>query len=76
MKGFQRRTVLELVAQIFQLLKEDSPQTLGSLCKELNIVWKQADSYINLITYIQKQPKIKDQKLGARTRILSLEKND
>jgi len=72
----QRRTIHESIEQIFNLLQKDSPQTLSNMCADLNLVWKQANTYINLITYIQNQPKLKDQKLGSRTRVLSIEREE
>ncbi|HUT79949.1 MAG TPA: hypothetical protein VMZ29_02010 [Candidatus Bathyarchaeia archaeon] len=72
----QRRTPVECIEKIFALIKKESPVTIGKICEEIGLVWRQADAYINLIKYIQAQPLLEDQKLGPRTRIISLQKDD
>jgi len=70
----QRRAPQDCIEQIFAVLQKESPTTIGKISSEVNLAWKQVDNYIELIKYIQKQPHLIDQKLGPRTRIISVEK--
>ncbi len=69
----QRRTPLMSIQEIFELIEKKGPQSMKAVYSKLGFSWEQLDSYLKIIHFIQKQPKLNDKKLGARTRILFLD---
>ena len=47
---------------------------MQSVCKKLNFSWEQLARYLQLITYVQDQPRLVDKKLGAKSRLLFIDK--
>ncbi len=70
----EKRTPLESIQEIFSLVKKE-PQNMQGVCNKLKFSWEQLERYLQLINYIQDQPKLVDKKLGTKSRILFIDQS-
>ncbi|MHA1308950.1 MAG: hypothetical protein ACTSO7_17360 [Candidatus Heimdallarchaeota archaeon] len=70
----EKRSPLESIQEIFSLLKKE-PHNMQSVCDTLKFSWEQLERYLQLICYIQDQPKLVDKKSSAKSRLLFIDQS-
>jgi len=70
----EKRSPLESIQEIFSLLKKE-PHNMQSVCDTLKFSWEQLERYLQLISFIQDQPKLVDKKSGAKSRLLFIDQS-
>jgi len=61
-----RKSPEDLVRALFELLSEDGLVTVNEISLKIGSKWSTVEDYLNLIQWIQQQPKVESMRIGTR----------
>ena len=68
-----KRTTFDIVKEIFEALYEESPLLKTELAKKVGL---NIGQWIDIIEFVQRQPKLLKTKIGKRIEVIDLEKEE
>ncbi len=70
------RTAFDIAKEIFEALYEESPLLKTELAKKVGLNTDSLSQWIDIIEFIQRQPKLLKKKIGKRIEVIDLEKEE
>lgn len=70
------RTAFDIAKEIFEALYEESPLLKTELAKKARLNTDSLSRWIDIIEFVQRQPKLLKKKIGKRIEVVDLEKEE